>query len=64
MVRIIVDMVPADIKVITLSSFFCLFFSSEDFTSSRVSVLHITIDTIAMIKSNKLSPPAKTSVIN
>lgn len=48
-----VDKVPADSKVITLCLLFCLFFPSEGFTSSRDSVLHITIDTSAIIKSTK-----------
>jgi len=47
-----VDKVPADIKVMTLRLFFNLFFSPEVFTSSRDSVLHIMIDTIAISKSN------------
>ncbi|SLL35928.1 Uncharacterised protein [Mycobacteroides abscessus subsp. abscessus] len=53
-----VDKVPADIKVITLRLFFCLFFTSEGFTSSRDKVLHITIDTIAISKRNIISPPS------
>lgn len=46
MVRSSVDRVPADIKVIIFRPFFTLPFSFEDFTSSRDTALHITIDTI------------------
>lgn len=54
MVRIIVDSVPADIKVIIFPLFFSLL-SFGDFTISCDTTLHITIDTIAVIKI--LSPP-------
>ncbi|WP_036836063.1 hypothetical protein, partial [Pontibacillus litoralis] len=49
MVKMSVDKIPEDIKVIIFRSFFSsLLF--EDFTSSWDTVLHITIDTKATIR--------------
>lgn len=50
MVRINVDRIPADIKVIIFRPFFSLLFFFEDFTSSRDTTLHITIDTKATME--------------
>lgn len=58
MVRTIVDNVPADIRVIIFRLFFSLFFSSDDFTSSRDTALHTAIEAVATIERNILPPPA------
>lgn len=57
MVSMIVDKVPADIKVIIFPLFFPWFCSSEDLVSFRDTVPHKMIDAMATIKRDIGSPP-------